>query len=171
MTYHRSSRVVTPSQAVGSAGKNSLRLNSSSPDLLVANSSALHCSAASGTARQNSGSSDKGRPKRPSYAAWATAGAHAAKTRNRRCRATERKPTVRGEAEDPTSSAAIRALGESRVPSPVGAGGRRYQIIRCARRRSPLKVGSQPLLPRGLTEGRWRLTAATELRGRCEVVG
>ena len=77
------------------------------------NSSALHCSADSGAARQNSGSSDNGRPNLPSTSC-VSAGAQAASTwKFLRCRTTERKPTVLQsmpvwEAVGPASSAAVR---------------------------------------------------------------
>ena len=54
------------------------------------------------------------------------------------------------------------------MPSTVGAGGSRDQIIRCSGWRPPAVVGSQPLLPCRLNEGGGGLTAAAELRGRGE---
>ena len=78
------------------------------------NSSAPHCSAASGAARQNSGSPEIGRPSTPSTSAESE-GAHAARTwKFCRCHVTERKPTIRHsmpvcDAEAPARSAVIRA--------------------------------------------------------------
>ena len=54
------------------------------------------------------------------------------------------------------------------MPSTVGAGGSRDQIIRCSGWRPPAVIGSQPLPPRRLNEGGGGLTAAAELRGRGE---
>ena len=77
------------------------------------NSSEPHCTAASGAERQNSGSSDRGRPRMPSTCV-AKFGAQPANTRKFcRCKVTERNPTVRQSmlaacVEDPESSAAAR---------------------------------------------------------------
>ena len=77
------------------------------------NSAALHRNAASGAALQNSGTSERGRPRRPT-ACSARDGAQPAKTwKFWRCSVTERKPTDRhnmaaAEEEGPESSAAAR---------------------------------------------------------------